>query len=262
MIFNFYKRGKMRIPIIAGNWKMNKTISEATNLASSLRKKLSGTKGVKIVLCPPYTALAAVGKEIEGSTLFLGAQNVHWEKKGAYTGEISCEMLLAAGCKYVIIGHSERRIHFSETNQMINTKVKLCLETGLLPIVCVGEKLGQRLANKTFGIVEDQVKGALKGLNSTDMENVAIAYEPVWAIGTGRNATPEQAVEVHVFIRDMLSQIFTREKAEMINILYGGSVTPENSKELLAQSEIDGALVGGASLDADSFERIVKNATS
>ena len=250
----------MRIPIIAGNWKMYKTEKEAFQLASELRKGLKDVNGVKVILCPPFTSLSSVRKAIENSLILLGAQNMHWEEKGAYTGEISPDMLLTVGCKYVIIGHSERRSYFSETDEFVNLKVKSALKFDLSPIICVGEKLDQREANKTEEVVEIQVKGAFKNLSAQEAEKTIIAYEPVWAIGTGRTATPQQANEVHTFIRELLSSEFGKQCADKINILYGGSVKPENSKELLGMPEIDGALVGGASLDAEFFEKIVRNA--
>lgn len=185
---------------------------------------------------------------------------MHWEEKGAYTGEVSPTMLLTAGCEYVIIGHSERRGYFSETDNSVNLKTKSSLKFGLSPIICVGERLEQREANETKEVVEHQVNGAFRDLNSEDAEKTVVAYEPVWAIGTGRTATPEQANEVHLFIRELLSSEFGKQCAEKINILYGGSVKPENSRELLEMPEIDGALVGGASLDAESFEKIVRSA--
>ena len=250
----------MRTPIIAGNWKMYKTQNEAFQLASALKQRLSDINSVKVVLCPPFTALTSVKEAIEGSSLLLGAQNMHWEKEGAYTGEVSPEMLLTIGCKYVIIGHSERRSYFFETNQTVNLKVKSALKFGLIPIICVGERLEEREANKTEQVVENHIKGAFEDLTSDLAKKCVIAYEPVWAIGTGKTATPGQANEVHLFIRELLSSMFGKECADKINILYGGSVKPENSKQLLEMSDIDGALVGGASLDADSFEKIVRSA--
>jgi triosephosphate isomerase len=250
----------MRTPIIAGNWKMYKTHEEAFQLASALKQKLSDIDSVKVVLCPPFTALASVRDATLGSNILLGAQNMHWEKEGAFTGEISPQMLLTMGCKYVIIGHSERRGYFFETNETINLKVKSALGFGLIPIVCVGEKLEEREANKTEQVVENHVRGAFGDLTGDFATKCVIAYEPVWAIGTGKTATPSQANEVHLFIRELLSSMFDQDCAEKINILYGGSVKPENSKELLEMPDIDGALVGGASLDADSFEKIVRSA--
>ncbi len=250
----------MRILMIAGNWKMYKTEKEAFQLASDLREGLKSVTGVTIVICPPFTALSSVRKAIDGSSIQLGAQNMHWEEKGAFTGEISPPMLLTAGCKYVILGHSERRGYFSETDELVNSKLKSALKFGLSPIVCVGEKLEQREANKTEEIIESQVAGAFKDLDVRQVAKTVVAYEPIWAIGTGKTATPQQANEVHLFIREIFSSRFDRESAQSINILYGGSVKPDNSRELLDMPEIDGALVGGASLDAESFEKIVKSA--
>jgi len=250
----------MRTPIIAGNWKMYKTQKEAFQLASALKKSLSDLDSVRVILCPPFTALSSVKEAIEDSDILLGAQNMHWEKEGAFTGEVSPKMLLTIGCNYVIIGHSERRNYFFETNENVNLKIKSALGVGLIPIVCVGEKLEEREANKTEQVVEDHMKGAFKDLTADLVKKCIIAYEPVWAIGTGKTATPSQANEVHLFIRKLLSSMFEQDCAEKVNILYGGSVKPENSKELLEMSEIDGALVGGASLDADSFEKIVRSA--
>ena len=250
----------MRTPIIAGNWKMHKTEDETFRLASDLKSRLKNLVGVKVIICPPFTSLPSAKRAVEDSSILLGAQNMHWEEKGAFTGEISPSMLLTAGCKYVIIGHSERRHLFFETDEFVNAKVKSALKCNLSPIVCVGEKLDQREANKTEEVVEIQVEGAFKDLTAQDAEKTVVAYEPVWAIGTGRTATPQQANEVHLFIRQLLSSEFGKDCAEKINILYGGSVKPDNSGELLNMPEIDGALVGGASLDVDSFERIIRSA--
>jgi triosephosphate isomerase len=250
----------MRTPMIAGNWKMYETEDEALVLASDIRKRLKNMTGVTVILCPPFTSLSPVRKAIQDSFILLGAQNMYWEEKGAFTGEVSPPMLLAAGCRYVILGHSERRGYFSETDQSVNAKLKSALKFGLSPIVCVGEKLEQREANKTEQIVETQVEGAFAGLNAQQAAATVVAYEPVWAIGTGKTATPEQANDVHVLIRKLLGLRFGKDIADRINILYGGSVKPENSRELLAMPEIDGALVGGASLNAESFEKIVRSA--
>ena len=250
----------MRIPIIAGNWKMYKTDQEAFRLASDLKIRLEDVAGVTVVICPPFTSLSSVKKALGNSSILLGAQNMHWEEKGAYTGEVSPTMLLTAGCKYIILGHSERRSYFSETDQFVNLKVKAALKFNLSPIICLGETLEQREANKTEEIIEVQVEGAFKDLSAQEAEKTVIAYEPIWAIGTGKTATPEQANEVHLFLRQILTSEFGKECAGRINILYGGSVKPENSKELLDMPEIDGALVGGASLDTESFEKIVRSA--
>jgi triosephosphate isomerase len=252
----------MRTPIIAGNWKMYKTEEEAFHLASDLKQAVKDLKEALVILCPPFTSLFTVRKAIQGSPVLLGAQNMYPEPEGAYTGETSPTMLLTAGCKYVILGHSERRSYFLETDEFVNLKVKSALKFGLSPIICVGEKLEEREANKTEEIVERQVKGAFRNLDADQAAKTVIAYEPVWAIGTGKTATSQQANEVHQFIRKLLSSQFGKEYAEKINILYGGSVKPENSGELLHMPEIDGALVGGASLKAESFEKIVRSAVS
>lgn len=249
----------MRTPIIAGNWKMYKTDKEAFELASSLKNRLQGVDSVKVVLCPPFTALGSVKNGIEGSNIFLGAQNMHWESEGAYTGEISAPMLLSSGCKFVILGHSERRAYFEENNQIINLKLKAALRHGLIPILCVGERLEDREAGKTEKVVEDHIRGAFEGLGPEEAEKVVIAYEPVWAIGTGKTATPKQANQVHRFIREKMAALYSEEVAHGVNILYGGSVKPENSKDLLKEADIDGALVGGATLKSESFEKIVRS---
>ena len=249
----------MRIPIIAGNWKMYETEEEATQLVSDLKQRLKGVTGVKVIVCPPFIALSSVNGILQDSSILLGAQNMHWEEKGAYTGEISPAMLLTSGCKYVILGHSERRSYFHETDKSVNLKVKSALKFNLSPIICVGEKLEERETNKTEEVIKIQIQGAYKDLTAQQAEKTVVAYEPIWAIGTGKTATPQQANEVHLFIRTLLSADYGRETAEKINILYGGSVKPENSRELLEMSEIDGALVGGASLDAESFEGIVRS---
>ncbi len=251
---------KMRIPLVAGNWKMNKTNVEAKELASTVKEKLADIMGVKIVLCPPFTALSTIHSALKGTNLLLGAQNLHWEKEGAYTGEVSAKMLVSSGCKYVIVGHSERRSYFGESDGIIGLKLKAALSEGLFPILCVGEILQERERNETEKVLEKQLHGCLNGLSSEQMESITVAYEPVWAIGTGKNATPEQAQQAQAFIREFLTKKFGEELAQQINIIYGGSVTPENSKGLLVMPEIDGALVGGASLNPDSFEKIVKTA--
>jgi len=249
----------MRRVIIAGNWKMNKNLKESADLADSLKKSLSGVKEIEVVLCPPFTSLGVVQQVIAGTNVKLGGQDCYWEKEGAFTGEISCAMLKDAGCEYCIVGHSERRQFFSETNETVNKKARALLKEGLKPIVCVGEKLEERKANKTFQVVKDHVVNSLAGLTKEDMQNVVIAYEPVWAIGTGVNATKEQAQEVHKYIRGLLKELFGEATAQAVRIQYGGSVKPENIKELISQEDVDGALVGGASLKSDSFIEIVKN---
>jgi len=247
-----------RLPLIAGNWKMNKTIGEAVDLVRQLRAFLSGGEGVEVAVAPPFTALHAVRKEIEGSSIRLAAQNLFWEEKGAYTGEVSPLMLKELGCQYVIIGHSERRQYFGETDETVNKKMRTALRQGLDPIFCIGETLKEREAGKTLSVIEAQLKRGLQGIEEGEMGKVVIAYEPVWAIGTGKTATPQQANEVHRFIRQRVEDLYTRRIAEGIRIQYGGSVTPENVKGLMSENDIDGALVGGASLKADAFLGIVR----
>jgi len=249
----------MRKKIIAGNWKMFKTAPEAAQLVNGLKQELSGMAAVEVVLCPPFVYLAAAVDLLKGTSISVGAQNVYWEEFGAFTGEVAGPMLTSLGVKYVIIGHSERRQFFSETNETVNKRTRAALKVGLKPIVCVGESLGEREAGKTFDVVKDHVTGALAGLTREDMLKVTIAYEPVWAIGTGKTATSAQAQEVHAFIRGLLQKMFDQATAQATRIQYGGSVKPENTAELMGQPDIDGALVGGASLKIDSFTAIVKN---
>lgn len=237
---------------------MNKNISEAIELANALNRNLYEITTLDIVICPPFTALDEVNEVISESNIDLGAQDVYWQDKGAFTGEVSCLMLKDAGCKYVIVGHSERKKYFNETNSEINKKITALLKNDLIPIVCVGETLEQRENNQTFEIVKTQVQECLKNISMEDPSRLIIAYEPVWAIGTGKNATPAQAQEVHEFIRHLLTKIFDKNMADKIRIQYGGSVTTENINDLIIQKDIDGALVGGDSLDADSFTKIVK----
>jgi triosephosphate isomerase len=247
----------MRKIIIAGNWKMNKTSSEAVELVKSLIEKIGRLDHPLIVICPPFTALSEVSRLMGGSRLLLGAQNMYNREAGAYTGEIAPAMLLTLGVRYVILGHSERREYFSETDDIVNDKVKLALKTGLIPIVCVGERPEERDEGLTEEVVGRQVDGTLKELTAEEIGGIAVAYEPVWAIGTGKTATPEMAQAVHAFIRRRLSQK-VGSGAEAISILYGGSVRGENAEGLLNQPDIDGALVGGASLKVDEFVRIVR----
>lgn len=237
---------------------MNKTIGEAISSVKELKKSLKEVNDREIVVCPPFTSLAAVGAEIKTSNIELGAQNMYFEKQGAFTGEISPLMLKEIGVKYVILGHSERRHILNENDELINKKIKSALENNLKSIFCVGETLEQREKNKTKQIVGDQINKGLKNVKKKDMKNVVIAYEPVWAIGTGKNATPQQAEEVHLFIRNLLKSMFDNKIAEETSILYGGSVNQDNIKDLIAQGNIDGVLVGGASLDAKNFAEIVK----
>ena len=247
-----------RLPFIAGNWKMNKTVGEALDLVRDLKAAISGVKDVEVAIAPPFTALDAVRKELEGFSIRLAAQNLYWEEKGAFTGEISPPMVKEVGCHYVIIGHSERRQFFGETDETVNRRIHAALPQGLKVIFCIGETLKEREEGKTFSVIERQIEGGLKGLGGKEMTNMVIAYEPVWAIGTGKTATPEQAEEVHGFIRGKLEKLFSREVSEEIRIQYGGSVTPENIKGLMSQPNIDGALVGGASLKVESFSKIVR----
>jgi len=249
----------MRRYIVAGNWKMHKTADEAVNLALALIPLVSDVRSVEVVLCPPFTALSPVGEVLKGSGLFLGAQNMHQELEGAYTGEVSASMLLPLGVSHVILGHSERRHYFSESDPQIRDKVKTALDAGLIPILCVGETLEEREAGETEPVVAGQLEGCLEGIDISQAEDLVVAYEPVWAIGTGQTATPEQAQEVHAFIRAKLTQFFGADLSGKMRIQYGGSVKPDNAAELMGQPDIEGALVGGASLDADSFAAIVRS---
>ncbi len=248
----------MRNVLIAGNWKMNLTAKGSVELAKDLKGLVKDVDGTEILICPSFTALQDVYSVIKGSNIELGAQNVCYDDKGAFTGEISAEMLKETGCKYVIIGHSERRHVFKETDDMINLRVKNCLKNKLNAILCVGETLEQRESGETEKVVVSQIKKGLEGISEDDMKDVVIAYEPVWAIGTGKTASPLEAQEVHVIIRDFIKDIFNDEISFKTRILYGGSVKPDNIKELMMQSDIDGALVGGASLKAEEFAKLVK----
>ena len=247
----------MRKPIVAGNWKMNKVNAEAEALAAGVMRELAGVTEVDVVLCPPFTALATVGKAIAGTRIELGAQNMHWEKSGAYTGEVSAAMLRDLGCKWVILGHSERRQYFHETDEAVNRKIKAALAENLRPIVCVGETLEERDSSRTQAVVERQVREGLKGLGSA-LSHIVVAYEPVWAIGTGRTATPAQAQDVHQLIRGVLADISDAKLAQEVRIQYGGSVKASNARELFGQADIDGGLIGGAALEVGSFAEIVK----
>jgi triosephosphate isomerase len=242
-----------RRPIIAGNWKMNKTTTEASDLAARLVALVAGVLDRDIVLAPPFTALSTVATVIRGTNMALAAQNMFWEDKGAFTGEISAEMLLDLHCKYVIIGHSERRQFFGETDETVNKKVRHALNKGLHPIICVGELLKEREAGNANAVIDRQVTSALKDVHAAEMQKIVIAYEPVWAIGTGKTATPEQANDIHSFIRKKVEVTHGSVVSESLRIQYGGSVTPENISTLMAMQDIDGALVGGASLKPESF---------
>jgi len=246
-----------RRPFIAGNWKMYKTVAEAINLVNGLLPQLPDPQKVEVAVAPPFTALYAVATHIQNTALKLAAQNAFWEKEGAYTGEISPLMLKDIGCEYVIIGHSERRQYFGETNETVAKKIKAALTVELKPILCVGESLQQRQAGETFKIVKTQLLGGLKWITEEGMKKLTIAYEPVWAIGTGKTASPAQAQEVHAYLRKVLAEKWGEDIAKGIRILYGGSVKPENIKMLMNEEDIDGALVGGASLKVESFAKIV-----
>ncbi|OGW79526.1 MAG: triose-phosphate isomerase [Omnitrophica bacterium RIFCSPLOWO2_12_FULL_44_17] len=249
----------MKRVLIVGNWKMFKTIPEAVNLVNSIKAGVHKISNCDIVACPPFTALTAVSELVRDSNVDLGAQDMHFETEGAFTGEISPMMLKDVGCRYVILGHSERRAYFKETDELINKKVKAALKYNIVPIVCVGETLEEREAHKAFEVVKKQFDYSLADLDAAAIERVVVAYEPVWAIGTGRTATPEQAEQMHSYIRRLLNEKYGREVAARIKILYGGSVKPDNIELLVSKPNIDGALVGGASIKAESFIQIVKN---
>jgi len=245
-------------PVIAGNWKMNKTIAEALDVASRLRDDLRAPLDREVIIAPPFTALRSVAEVLRGSPLRLAAQNLHEAEKGAYTGEVSGEMVRDAGCQYVIVGHSERRTLFGEGNDTVNRKLRAALAVGLKPIFCLGETLQEREEERTKAVIERQLKEGLNNLTVGDIGRSLFAYEPVWAIGTGKTASPQQAEEVHRFIREWVAGRYGRESAEGLAILYGGSITPANIAELMLQPDINGALVGGASLDPASFLQIVR----
>jgi triosephosphate isomerase len=249
---------RTRTPLLAGNWKMWGTRTEAAALSTALTAVVGRTPGREVMIAPPFTALEVVRSVIDGSAIQLGAQNLHWEPKGAFTGEISAPMLVEAGCTYVIIGHSERRQLFGETNETVNKRLHAALAAGLTPVVCVGETLQERDADATVQVVERQVVAGLAGIAPAALAKSVIAYEPVWAIGTGKTATPAQAQEVHRTIRDQLAKVADQDTADRVRILYGGSVKPDNIDSLMAEPDVDGALVGGASLVAEQFIRIVQ----
>jgi len=248
----------MRTPIAAGNWKMNKTRNEARDLARAVVEGVAELEGVEVVVAPTFVAVPEVADVVHGTLVELAAQNMHWATSGAYTGEISPTMLRDVGCQRVILGHSERRQYFGEDDELINRKVRSALTHGLAPIVCVGETLAEREAGKTVEKVDFQVRAALSGVRAEDLDAVTLAYEPIWAIGTGRTASPEQAQDVHRSIRSLLASLYDVEAAGQLRILYGGSVKPANIDDLIVQEDIDGALVGGASLRADSFTAIAR----
>ena len=250
----------MRKPFVVGNWKMNLTLKGTAELARGLRKELASARGVDLAVCPPSVFLQAVSAALEGGNILLGAQNMCWAESGAFTGEVSASMLKDVGCRYVILGHSERRHVFGEKDSEVNAKMKAALASGLDPICCVGEKLEERDGGRVEEVIRRQVQAGLDGITAQQMSRVTIAYEPVWAIGTGRNATAAQAQEVHMLIRSLLGGKFDPDVASGVRIQYGGSVKPENAKELMAASDIDGFLVGGASLKVDSFAAIARAA--
>jgi len=247
-----------RRPLIAGNWKMFKTPQEAGETAAELVELVAGVKDRDIMIAPPFTALSKVSEIINDKNVSLGAQNLFWENEGAFTGEVSAVMLTAIGCQYVIIGHSERRQYFGETDETVNKKIRSAIQNQLVPILCIGESEAQRDANETFSVLDKQTQKGLEGFSPEDLKSLVIAYEPIWAIGTGKTATSDQAQEVHHFLRGSLEKLFGSKLSDSIRILYGGSVKPDNIKELMGMADVDGALVGGASLKAESFSQIVK----
>ncbi len=251
----------MKKPLIVGNWKMFKTAEEAVSLVQGIKAGTYKSSEATAVVCPPFTALYAVAKQLENSNLALGAQNMHPETEGAFTGEISPSMLKELGCRYIILGHSERRQYFHETNAFVNEKVKTALKYSLIPIVCIGETLKEREAQQHLTVVKSQFEGSLADLSAADISRIVIAYEPVWAIGTGKTASPEQAEQMHSYIRRLLNEKYGQEVGSKIYILYGGSVKPDNIAQLMEKPNLDGALVGGASLKAESFCAIVSGST-
>lgn len=247
-----------RFPLVVGNWKMYKRLSETEEFCTHLREHLSDFFGVQVAVAPPFTSLATAARVLKGSPILVSAQNVFWAEWGPFTGEVSPLMLLDAGCRFSIIGHSERRQLFGETDESINKKILALIKTGLIPIFCVGETLPEREGGKAFAIVEKQVQAGLAGVKINNPQDLVIAYEPVWAIGTGKTATPQQAQEMQNFIRQIIRRLFSPQLAEGLRILYGGSVKPDNISEIIAQEDVDGALVGGASLEINSFMQIIK----
>ncbi|MDJ0783845.1 MAG: triose-phosphate isomerase [Desulfosarcinaceae bacterium] len=245
-----------RTPLIAGNWKMHKTVAEALDTTRTLIALTEDVTGVDLMIAPPSVSLAPMAELLTGSRIALGAQNLHWEQQGAYTGELSAQMLASAGCSYVLIGHSERRQYFGETDETVNKRLKAALAADLIPVVCIGETDAQREAGETFSVLDNQVINGLDGLFSDDLGSLVIAYEPVWAIGTGKTASDEQAQEAHRYIRELMDRQFGKALANTVRILYGGSVKPSNVKALMAMPDVDGALVGGASLAAESFSQL------
>ncbi len=247
----------MRRPLLAGNWKMHTNVLEAYLLVAEIGKCSVGLEDRDVLLAPPYTALHAVASVLHDSDVIIASQNVCWEEKGAFTGEISPTMVKSAGATAAIVGHSERRQIFHEDDEMVNKRLLGALKFGLMPVFCIGETLEERDAEKTFSVLEGQIRKGLAGVSAEDMKKTVVAYEPVWAIGTGKTASKEQAQEVHAFIRNLLAEIYEKAIADSVRILYGGSVKPDNVDELMAQADIDGALVGGAALNSESFCRII-----
>jgi triosephosphate isomerase len=252
----------MRKFVIAGNWKMHKTNTEAEQLAEAIKGKTTSIEKTQMIICPPATALTTVSSVVKGSQIAVGAQNMYWEDQGAFTGELSSEMIKSTGATYVILGHSERRQYFSETDETVNKKALHALRTNLNPIVCIGESLEQREQGITNDVIDKQINGALKDVTADQMTRIILAYEPIWAIGTGKTATPDQAQDVHAFIRSKLQTMYDAATSNSVIIQYGGSVKPTNASELLSQEDIDGALVGGACLEAESFSGIINAAES
>ena len=252
----------MRTPLVVGNWKMHGSVAEARSLAVAVRDGLKRVRGAEVAICPPFTALPAVAETLAGSSIAWGGQNCHWEDKGAFTGEIAAAMLAELGCRYVLLGHSERRHIFRETDEEINRKVTAALRHGLVPLLCVGETEEERRQGLTFTVVEGQLRAGWAGLGADEIARAVLAYEPVWAIGTGVTATPAQAAEVHGYLRGLVSELGSKEIAQSFRILYGGSVKPDNAAELTQEPDIDGSLVGGASLQPQSFVTIVKKSAA
>jgi len=251
----------MRNFLIAGNWKMNNTVQESVKFSKELIAKINDSDCVDIMIAPTFTALFPVGEQLKGSCLKLGSQNIYWEKSGAFTGEISADMLKSCGVEYTIIGHSERRQYFGETNETVNKRIITAIDNSFIPVFCIGESLEEREGGKEEAVVKSQLVEGLKGIAKEKLTDLVVAYEPVWAIGTGRTATPEQAQAMHKFIRETVAEIFDTEFAEQLIIQYGGSLKPANAQELLSQPDIDGGLIGGAALQADSFSEIIRIAS-
>ncbi len=249
----------MRKPIIAGNWKMYKDVNEAVQLVNDIKRGAVDVDNVEIIVCPPFVDLSDVGEMSSASNIGVGGQNCYWETEGAYTGEVAVPMLKSVGCKYVLIGHSERRKYFGETNETVNKKIKAAIDGGLIPIICVGETLEEREAGKIMEVVKDHIEGALAGFDEGYIKDAIIAYEPVWAIGTGKTASPAQAQEVHAGIRKLLAELYSDGLSSGMRVLYGGSVKSDNIEELMGEEDIDGGLIGGASLKSDGFVDIIKS---